>query len=165
LIRVCAINHHPAARCDRAIPADLETILLKAMAKSPGERYESAKDLADDIRRFPEGKAVLARRAGIVDRAGKWARRHCTTVAAARVAMAAVLVASVAITLQLLAAGHVIWEPIEKILTFPAAALVKLRRAAWAGFTPDGRLRDWTIKRSPLAGLPGTRRASRKAVM
>jgi tetratricopeptide (TPR) repeat protein len=89
---------------NRAIPADLETILLKAIAKSPTDRYLSAKDLADDLRRFLEGKAVLARRAGLVDRAGKWARRHRTIVAAAAVSLTVILVASLVGTVMIAAA-------------------------------------------------------------
>jgi serine/threonine protein kinase len=47
---------------NRAIPHELETIVLKAMAKEPSERYTTAKDLADDLRRFLEDKPVLRRR-------------------------------------------------------------------------------------------------------
>src|SRR5262245_44560404 len=37
---------------NKAIPAELETILLKAMEKNPQDRYATAKELADDLRRF-----------------------------------------------------------------------------------------------------------------
>ena len=56
-----------------AIPVDLETILLKAMAKSPQDRYSTAKELAEDLKHFLEGEPVLARRASLADRAAKWA--------------------------------------------------------------------------------------------
>jgi serine/threonine protein kinase/Flp pilus assembly protein TadD len=78
-----------------AIPTDLETILLKAIAKSPQDRYPSAKELADDLKHFLDGEPVLARRASLADRAAKWARRHKTLVGAGAAVMLVVLVGSV----------------------------------------------------------------------
>src|SRR5262249_4347882 len=42
----------PPRRLSRAVPAELETIVLKAMAKAPEERYSTARELADDLGRF-----------------------------------------------------------------------------------------------------------------
>jgi WD40 repeat protein len=61
---------------DERIPKDLETIALKAMAKEPGRRYESAKALADDLRRWRDSEPILARRIGIFGRFRRWRRRH-----------------------------------------------------------------------------------------
>lgn len=66
-----------------SIPADLETIILKAISKAPEQRYQSAQAFADDLRRFLDGKPTLARRPNWMDRAGKWTRRHIGFVAAA----------------------------------------------------------------------------------
>jgi len=66
-----------------AIPLDLETIILCAMAKSRDDRYASAQALVDDLERFLQGKPTLARRPTIVERTGKWARRHRSIVAVA----------------------------------------------------------------------------------
>ena len=66
-----------------AVPIDLETIVLKAMAKDPGERYSSARGLAEDLGRFLEGRTIRARRATLLDRAAKWSRRHRRVVATA----------------------------------------------------------------------------------
>jgi serine/threonine protein kinase/WD40 repeat protein len=49
-------------RLDPRIPRDLETIVLKAIAKEPGRRYESAAALADDLRRFLADRPIRARR-------------------------------------------------------------------------------------------------------
>ncbi len=95
----------PPRQVNPAIPVDLETILLKAIAKAPHDRYTTAKDLADDLAHFIEGKPVLARRAGLGDRAAKWARRHKTLVGAIMVLLAVVLVGSLASTL-LISAEH-----------------------------------------------------------
>jgi serine/threonine protein kinase len=70
----------PPRSLDHTIAVDLETILMKAMAKNPAERYASAGELADDLQRFLEHKPILARRPTFVDKAAKWARRHRTLV-------------------------------------------------------------------------------------
>jgi eukaryotic-like serine/threonine-protein kinase len=67
---------------DPAIPRDLETIVLKAMAKDPSARYTTAGELADDLGRFLERRPILARQPGAIDRAAKWMRRHKPAVVA-----------------------------------------------------------------------------------
>src|SRR5262249_35121949 len=67
----------------RAIPTDLETIVLKAMAKRADERYATAREFAEDLRRFLEQKPILARRPTLLERAAKWSRRHRTVVTSA----------------------------------------------------------------------------------
>jgi hypothetical protein len=58
------------------IPRDLETICLKAMAKEAGRRYATAREFADDLRRWLNGEAIRARPVGRVERAARWARRN-----------------------------------------------------------------------------------------
>jgi eukaryotic-like serine/threonine-protein kinase len=70
-----------------AMPQDLENIVLSAMAKARDDRYSSAQLLADDLERFLDGKPTLARRPTMIDRAGKWARRHRSLVAIAACAV------------------------------------------------------------------------------
>jgi serine/threonine protein kinase len=66
----------PPRRLDRGLPAELETIVLKAMEKNPADRYATAQDLADDLRRFLEDKPIRAKRPTLVQRGVKWVRRH-----------------------------------------------------------------------------------------
>lgn len=59
-----------------AIPRDLETIVLKAMARESAARYASAGALAEDLGRFLEDRPILARRQSAVERLVRWARRN-----------------------------------------------------------------------------------------
>src|SRR5262249_41489142 len=50
-------------KIDTRIPRDLETIICKAIAKEPADRYATAAALADDFRRFLADRPIHARRA------------------------------------------------------------------------------------------------------
>ncbi len=83
-----AVCHHeviPLRRTIHNVPRDLETICMRAMEKEPGQRYTSATALAEDLRRFAEGRPILSRHVTFVERGVKWMRRH----KAASLAMAA----------------------------------------------------------------------------
>jgi tetratricopeptide (TPR) repeat protein len=90
---------------NKAVPRDLETVVLKAMSKEPAGRYATAQELADDLRRFLDGKPTLARRPSLADRAGKWARRHKTLVGSA-VLLTFVTLASLLVSTLLIAREH-----------------------------------------------------------
>jgi len=63
-------------RLNPAIPRDLETIVLKAIAREPADRYQSAADLARDLERFLEDRPISARRASLSERLWRWSRRN-----------------------------------------------------------------------------------------
>jgi serine/threonine protein kinase len=81
-------------RINRSVPLDLETICMKAMEKDPDRRYQSADELAEDLRRYVNRFAILARRAGLGTRAKKWLRRNPALSAAGMVVFLAIVVAS-----------------------------------------------------------------------
>jgi serine/threonine protein kinase len=72
----------PPRAVEASIPTELETIVLKALAKAPAERYASARELADDLSRYLAHQPVRARRATAVQRLLKWGRRHPSVVVA-----------------------------------------------------------------------------------
>jgi len=79
-------QHEPAhpRSLDPSIPLDLETIILKAVSPDPAARYQSAAELAADLKRFLNNEPVLAPRPHFGMRFGKWVQRHkkWTTAAA-----------------------------------------------------------------------------------
>jgi len=84
LLTQIALDDPPAPRrFDRVIPVELETIVLKAIAKEPAERYATAQQMAEDLQRFLDDKPILARRPSAIDRARKWMRRHPALVGSA----------------------------------------------------------------------------------
>lgn len=76
---------------DRGIPRDLETVILKAMDKDPARRYPTAKEFAADLRRYLTHESVRAKPPGVIDRVGKWARRHRLTITSIGIGAALVI--------------------------------------------------------------------------
>lgn len=72
----------PRAR-NRQVPIDLNTICLKALEKQPSRRYQSAGQMADDLRNFAEGRPINTRPAGLASRGFRWLERYRATAAVA----------------------------------------------------------------------------------
>jgi tetratricopeptide (TPR) repeat protein len=106
-------------RRNKAVPAELETIVLKAMEKNAADRYATAKELADDLRRFLADEPIRARPAGLMRRLRKWGRRHPAWVAAAAALLLAVLVLG----------GVVLWREQEQRAAAAHAVESALERA------------------------------------
>jgi len=58
------------------IPRDLETVILKATAPDVNHRYQTAGELAEDLRRFAADRPILARRVSPFERLWRWGRRN-----------------------------------------------------------------------------------------
>ena len=72
------------------IARDLETIRLKCLEKEPHKRYASAKEFADELRRFLHGRPIEARPISRISRTWRWSKRH-PLVSSLSLALAAVL--------------------------------------------------------------------------
>jgi WD40 repeat protein/serine/threonine protein kinase len=73
------------------VPRDLETIVLKAMAKEPARRYQTALDLADELQRWLKNEPIQARPVGVLERTWRWAKRRPAVAALIGVSVMAVL--------------------------------------------------------------------------
>ena len=73
--QISGIPVRPRTHCPD-IPVDLETIVLKAISRDLNDRYETAHAVAEDLRRFCEGRPVTARRPSWVVRTTSWLRRN-----------------------------------------------------------------------------------------
>jgi hypothetical protein len=78
MILLQVLNDEPRSprRLNDRVPRDLETICLKAMAKTPARRYQTAAELSDDLRRFLGRLPILARPVGRGERLWRWCRRN-----------------------------------------------------------------------------------------
>ncbi len=83
------ITSEPPRPRDRhpAVDRDLETICLKCLAKVPKERYPSAREVAEDLQRWLDGRPILARPASRIERAAKWVRRRKLVAALSGIAV------------------------------------------------------------------------------
>src|SRR5262249_49980215 len=84
----------PPRTHDKAIPVDLETIILKAVSKNPADRYASAQEFAADLQRYLEDKPIRAKRPSVPERVRKWSRRHPSFGGAAIVLLVLVTIVS-----------------------------------------------------------------------
>ncbi|MDQ6624499.1 MAG: protein kinase, partial [Verrucomicrobiota bacterium] len=76
-------NAAPDPEMRRRLRGDLDTILLRALAKSPQRRYRSPGDLADDLQRYRDDRPVRARPDTLLYRTNKFLRRNRMATAAA----------------------------------------------------------------------------------
>lgn len=85
------VNEDPPGprRLRPSIPWEVESIVLKAMDKEPGHRYQTAEALADDLQRYLDGEPVLARRPSITYRVRKKIAKHRWLAATGAVAFLA----------------------------------------------------------------------------
>jgi serine/threonine protein kinase/PIN domain nuclease of toxin-antitoxin system len=86
-------------RLSHLLRSDLDWIVMKALEKDPERRYASARDLAEDVRRFLDGEPIHARPPSVLDRVGKWSRRHRTAVVSTGAVVAILLVATTAVAI------------------------------------------------------------------
>lgn len=87
-----ALRSHNAVRPRAAapsLPADYDAVLLKAVERDPGRRYQTAVELAEDLRRVASGLPVAARKPSLAYRAARFAGRHRAPVAVSLILLGA----------------------------------------------------------------------------
>ena len=113
----------PLRSANPAIPHDLETVILKAIAKSSDDRYATAQEMAEDLHRFLEDRPVLARRPTGMQKTRKWARRHRRVLSVAGTMLVLGIIGGLA------ASTGLIWSIQRKTQTAYQAELEQRRRA------------------------------------
>jgi WD40 repeat protein/tRNA A-37 threonylcarbamoyl transferase component Bud32 len=88
----------PPRRLNDRVPRDMETICLKAMAKEPARRFTTARELADDLRRWLNGDPIRARPVGALERGWHWAVRNALVASLLAALALTMLVALVTVT-------------------------------------------------------------------
>lgn len=97
LVKLIQHDPVPLRRWDPNIPADLETIVMKCLEKEPAQRYDSAREVAEELQRYLDGEPLLAKPAG---RAIKFVKRHKAGVAVAALVFLLVLAFAVTAGIQ-----------------------------------------------------------------
>jgi serine/threonine protein kinase/Flp pilus assembly protein TadD len=103
-------------RLERAIPVELEIIVLKAMEKRPQDRYATAQELADDLDRWLKHEPIRARRPTLFQRSTKWVRRHKPAATAGVVVL----------LMALIMAGYLAWARHDRVVRQKAAIMAAL---------------------------------------
>ncbi|MCA9262849.1 MAG: protein kinase [Planctomycetales bacterium] len=89
--RILTQSMRPLLIGNKRVPRDLETIVHKAMARDPLDRYQTASEMADDLFRFHQDQPVMARRHTLPERAWRWSRRNQSLAWTGGLAIIAVL--------------------------------------------------------------------------
>ncbi len=151
--RICEETPPLPSSTNAELPRDLDAVLLKSLAKDPGERYASVDALADDLRRFLEHRPVGARTPGALYHARLFARRHRSLVTSAAIVFVVGLAATwISVTWALESE-----EAEQRAQREKAEAVEQRTRAETLFRTVFQRSFEATIREAPkLQTMPGT---------
>ena len=152
----------PPSRLVPGLPRDIETIALKCLQKEPEKRYASTDAVAEDLRRFLVGEAIIARPVPFWVRSIKWARRR-PAIAALGLTVFVLLAAMVG--LGVLAYARIdgalrVAEVRRRAAEASQIEALKQSKAAEAHFARARRAVDesfTTVSESRLLNVPGLR--------
>jgi non-specific serine/threonine protein kinase/serine/threonine-protein kinase len=85
-------HYAPLSEKQPEIPGELAAIVGKAMAPEPSQRYPTARELAEELRRFQAGQLVLSHRYSTGELVWRWGKRHRTVLLASAVFLAVAMV-------------------------------------------------------------------------
>jgi eukaryotic-like serine/threonine-protein kinase len=146
----------PPRQLDRHIPRDLETIVLKALAKDRADRFASAGELAAELRRFVEGRPIRSRPVSSVERFWRWCKRE-PWLAGSNIAAALLMIvlAAAATTAAIVFRNQAEALTLERARSDTAA--LDARSSAVDAYTAQARA-------ARFSGRPGQRFETLKAV-
>ncbi|MFC1805413.1 bifunctional serine/threonine-protein kinase/formylglycine-generating enzyme family protein [Planctomycetota bacterium] len=134
----------PPRTLKRSVPADVQTICLKCLAKSPDRRYQTASELADDLERFLRGEPIVGRPSSVFYRTSRRLSRHKGLALIAGVA--ALAAAALVVGAFLAAPGRATApEPVVRspATSAPTAKVAPATAASPAASLPPFGRADW----------------------
>jgi serine/threonine protein kinase/WD40 repeat protein len=135
------IRHEPVKpirAIDRRIPRDLEAIALKALAKDPNNRYQTAGAMRDDLRLYVEGRPIRSRPAPFYERFGRWCQRS-PWLAAANITAAVLTTALAVVMTVLFIKDHTHYTDLQIEHAHAQAAARNAQRRAVDAYTAQAR--------------------------
>lgn len=93
--RILNTEPTPVRKLANSVPRDLETVVMKCLAKEPGQRYDAASDLVEDLRACLDARPIRARRVGWAERTARWVKRQQHSVKLAATAVALTLLVTI----------------------------------------------------------------------
>ncbi|MCE9596193.1 MAG: SUMF1/EgtB/PvdO family nonheme iron enzyme, partial [Planctomycetes bacterium] len=143
---------------------DVAIVLATALAKEPERRYQTALDLAEDMRRVREHEPILARPATTLDRFRRWMKRN-PALATSLGALLVVLIAALAITFALLTETRRTLSEVEQLSDQKLARdLLETEHGLWPALPSSiERLEDWKRRADPVAARRPTHVRAREA--
>jgi WD40 repeat protein len=122
----------PLARLQPGAPQELLDVVARAMAREPSRRYPTARELAEDLRRFQTGKLVAAHRYSSWELARRFVSRHKATLLVAAVALVALVGSSLLHYQKVVRAWNEAMDRADELVLVQAGSTLDLGR------DPDG---------------------------
>jgi serine/threonine protein kinase/WD40 repeat protein len=141
---------------DPRIPRDLEIIVLKASDKDPGRRYQTAEELAEDLRRFLAGEPIKARRTGELERLRLWCRRQPAVAGLTAALLLLVLTVAIGSTLLVFRLRNAL-DQSEKNRARAEGAELSGKHKLWESYLAEAQARR-------MSHQPGRRFVSLRAI-
>ena len=155
---VVNVRVEPIRKLKPNVPADLQTIVHKAIEPDPKDRYQTAEEFADDLHRFLQDQPIKARRVSIPERFLRWRRRNRGLAA---LAITLVLIVTLATVGSFIAAGYFLNlnsqldETVGELETRAEENLKLAEQADAARRLSDATLADMHAQRGVLTGRDG----------
>ncbi|HEV3084274.1 MAG TPA: protein kinase [Gemmataceae bacterium] len=140
-------------RVDGHIPRDLETVVMKAIARDPRSRYATAEALAEDLRRFLMDRPILARRNSRVERLRHWCRRNPVVAGLTGLLASLLLAIAVGSTITAFSLSKARKEALDKLWRSKVSEAAAVERSRQPGqrFTSLQLIREALALTPPVA--------------